>query len=649
MPGPGPEAAPPRAVGSSRVWVVDDSPMQLERARQLLTKRYAVESFRDAEEMLERLADGPPPDALLLDWELPGVSGLDACRYVRDLYDDVTLPILMVSSRGAHADFTEGLQAGASDYVAKPYDDAELLARVASLLRIREQGQRLREREAYLATTLSSIGDAVITTDRAGLITFLNPVAARVTGWSDADARQRPVTEVVRLIDASSRTPMENPVSRALALGTSQGPATPTLLIRKDGSEVPIDDSAAPIRAGASELVGAVLVFRDVTEQNQARLHRERLAAQVRASEAELRVLLDAIPVLVSFVTVDERYGRVNKSYEDWFGISQDDLRGRKLRDVIGEAAYAVLGPYVKRGLSGESFSFEQHDVPYRLGGTRDVKMTFIAQQEPGKPVQGYVALLQDITLQRALEKERERYIQQQQRQAEVEQQLIGIVSHDLRNPLSAILLGAARLNQRDDLDASARRVTARIESSAARTVRMVNDLLDFTQARLGGGIRIARAPTDLHALSRVVADEVEAAHPSVRLEVRASGNGQGLWDADRLSQVIQNLVTNAVKYGEPGRPVQVSTEGDGGQVTLRVHNEGTPIPHEQLPTLFQPLQRGSDAADRTGRSVGLGLFIVRSIVEAHQGHIEVESAPGQGTTFVVSLPRQPVERLESH
>jgi sigma-B regulation protein RsbU (phosphoserine phosphatase) len=649
MHGPGPEAAPPHAVGSSRVWVVDDSPTQLERARQLLTKRYAVESFRDAEEMLERLADGPPPDALLLDWELPGVSGLDACRYVRDLYDDVTLPILMVSSRGAHADFTEGLHAGASDYVAKPYDDAELLARVASLLRIRDQGQRLREREAYLFTTLSSIGDAVITTDRAGLITFLNPMAARVTGWSDADARQRPVTEVVRLIDASSRTPVENPVSRALALGTGQGLANPTLLIRRDGSEVPIDDSAAPIRAGASELIGAVLVFRDVTEQTQARLHRESLAAQVRASEAELRVLLDAIPVLVSFVTADERYGRVNKAYEDWFGISQEGLRGRKIRDVIGEAAYAVLGPYVKRGLSGESFSFEQHDVPYRLGGIRDVKVTFIAQQEPGGPVQGYVALLQDITLQRALEKERERYLQQQQRQAEIEQQLIGIVSHDLRNPLSAILLGAARLNQRDDLDASARRVAARIESSAARTVRMVNDLLDFTQARLGGGIRIARAPTDLHALSRVVADEVEAAHPSVRLEVRASGNGQGLWDADRLSQVIQNLVTNAVKYGEPGRPVQVSTEGDGGQATLRVHNEGTPIPHEQLPTLFQPLQRGSDAADRTGRSVGLGLFIVRSIVEAHQGHIEVESAPGQGTTFVVSLPRQPVERSEPH
>ncbi|MCP3144728.1 hybrid sensor histidine kinase/response regulator [Pyxidicoccus xibeiensis] len=635
-------AAPPRALEASRVWLVDDSPTQLRRARDFLAKHYTVETFSTAEEMLERLT-GPPPDVLILDWELPGVSGLDACRFVREHYDDVTLPILMLSSRGAHEDFSVGLQAGANDYVAKPYDDSELLARVAGLLRIRAQGRRLSEREAYLSTTLSSIGDAVIITDPTGHITFLNPVAERVTGWSDADARQRSVTEVFRLIDSASRAPVEDPVSRVLALGTVQGRASPTLLLRKDGSEVPVDDRAAPIRAGANELVGAVLVFRDVTEQTQARRHSEDLAAKVRASEAELRVLLDAIPVLVSFVTPDERYGRVNKAYEDWFGVSQESLRGRKVREVIGEAAYAVLGPYVKRGLQGESFSFEQHSVPYRLGGTRDVKVTFIAQHEKGKPVEGYVALLQDITVQRALEKERERHLQRQQQQAEIEQQLIGIVSHDLRNPLSAILLGAARLNQRADVDPSTRRVAERIYTSCSRAVRMVNDLLDFTQARLGGGIRIAPSPTDLHALSRAVVEEVEAAHPSVMLEVRTTGNAQGLWDADRLSQVIQNLVTNAVKYGEPGRPIEVSTEGDGTKATLCVHNEGPPISPELLSSIFQPLQRGTGAVDMAGRSVGLGLFIVKSIVEAHQGHIEVQSAPGHGTTFIVTLPQQPV------
>ncbi|NTX04566.1 PAS domain S-box protein [Myxococcus sp. CA040A] len=640
IPGPGIDPAPPRAVDPARVWMVDDSAMQMERARALLSKHHAVETFRDAETMLERLTQGPPPDVLLLDWQLPGVSGLDACRYVREHYDDVSLPILILSARGAHADFTEGLRAGASDYVSKPYDDAELLARVGSLLRIRAQGQQLREREAYLATTLSSIGDAVITTDRAGRITFLNPVAERVTGWHDSDARQRPVSEVFRLIDAGTRAPVEDPVGRVLTLGTPQGLIGATLLSRKDGSEVPIEDSAAPIRVGASDLTGAVLVFRDVTEQTRVRRHSEALDAKIRASEAELRVLLDAIPVLVSYVAPDETYGRVNKAYEEWFGIEQDSLRGRSIREVIGEAAYAVLGPYVKRGLAGESFSFEQHDVPYRLGGTRDVKVTFIAHREPGQDPGGYVALLQDITAERRLTKEREHSVEQQRRQAEFEQQLIGIVSHDLRNPLGAILMGAARLNQQDGLDPGVRKLAARIQSSAARAVRMVNELLDFTQARMGGGIRIECGPTDLHALMRAMVEEVEAANPSAQVRVELSGNGQGLWDGDRLSQVLQNLVTNALKYGEPETPIHVACRGDAEQVTFSVHNMGAPIPEDQLPALFQPFQRGTDGVDKAGRSVGLGLFIVKSIVDAHGGRIDVRSSTDKGTTFIVTLPR---------
>ncbi|WP_093519761.1 hybrid sensor histidine kinase/response regulator [Stigmatella erecta] len=637
---PGLNAGPSRAAPSSSVWLVDDSPTQLARARDVLSKHHAIETFSDAEQMLERLALGQPPDVLLLDWQLPGISGLETCHYVREHYDDVTLPILMLSSRGTHDDFTEGLQAGANDYVAKPFHDAELLARVASLLRVRAQGERLREREAYLATALSSIGDAVVTTDRAGRVVFLNPVAERITGWSTPQAQQRPVAEVFRIIDAATRAPVETPVERALALGTVQGLAGPTLLIRQDGTEVPIEDSAAPIRTGPNELAGAVLIFRDVTEQLQVRQRNEALTEQLRASEAEQAMLLDAIPLLVSFVNADERYGRVNKAYEDWFGISREHLRGQKVRDVIGEEAYAVLGPFVKRGLAGESFSFEQHDVPYRLGGRRDVRVSFIAHREQGQSVAGYVALLQDITMQRKLEQERELHAQRLQQQAEFEQQLIGIVSHDLRNPLSAILLGTERLKRKEALEPNAIRTVDRIHASASRAVRLVKDLLDFTQARLGGGIRIERTPMDIHALTRTAVEEVEEAYPSAHLKVVTSGDGQGSWDADRLSQVIQNLVTNAVKYGQPGAPIQVELHGEGNQVTLRVHNEGTPIPPERFPGLFQPLERGTEGVDIASRSVGLGLFIVKAIVDAHQGHIEVRSEAGAGTTFTVTLPQ---------
>lgn len=619
------------------VWLVDDSPTQLAQARELLSRHYTLETFSDAEQMLERLSLGQPPQVLLLDWQLPGISGLDTCRYVRELYDDVTLPILMLSTWGTHTDFTDGLKAGANDYISKPFHGAELLARVAGLVRMHVQGERLREREAYLSTTFSSIGDAVITTDRSNLVVLLNPAAERITGWRTTDARQRPVAEVVRILDAVTREPIElTPV-----LDTAQGLTRPTLLIRQDGTEVPIEGSAAPIRTGPPDLSGAVLIFRDVTEQTQVRERNEALTERLRASEEEQAMLLDAIPVLVSFVSADERYGRVNKAYEEWFGLSQEQLRNQKIRDIIGDAAYAVLEPFVKRGLAGESLSFEQHDVPYRLGGKRDVRVSFIAHREPGQPGAGYVALLQDITVQRRLEQERELHARRLQEQSEFEQQLIGIVSHDLRNPLGAILLGAERLKRTEEMEPNARKAVERIHASASRAVRMVKELLDFTQARLGGGIRLERNPVDIHALVRSAVQEVEEAHPSAHVLVMTSGNGQGAWDADRLSQVVQNLVTNAVKYGQPEAPIEVTLDGGDDQVTLRVHNEGPPIPPERIPSLFQPLQRGTDDVDVASRSVGLGLFIVKAVVDAHQGHIDVSSAPGEGTTFTVTLPRQ--------
>jgi PAS domain S-box-containing protein len=787
------------------VWLVDGCPTQLAQARQVLSAHHAVETFSDAEQMLKRLSLGPPPGALLLDWQLPGLSGLDACRRVREHSDGVTLPILMLSRQGTHEDFTEGLQAGANDFVAKPFHDAELLARVASLLRIRAQGERLKEREAYWATTLSSIGDAVITTDPAGRVVFLNPAAERLTGWSTPEAQQRPVAEVFRIIDAATREPLASPVEQALALGTVQGLVGPVLLVRRDGSEVPIDDSAAPIRAGAGAWVGAVLIFRDITERRKedkplslagamlditarkaVEAEKEELARQVRASEAHLRLVMNALPVLVSFVDAQERYGFVNKAYEEWFGLSCEALTGRTVLEVIGPAAYAVLGPYVKRGLAGEHFTFEQFAVPYRLGGTRDVRVSFTPLYDASGQPDGYVAMLQDITLQRRLQHERDVLLRREeearaeaesarsrlakfvenapsamgtvrgpdhvfemvnpkyrelmgahrpllgrpmaqaapevvdqgyirlfdtvyrtgepyvaeavpamldrggngeleefffnlafqpargpdgtvdgvdvfgfevtsqvrlrQREEELkrlaeersafEQQLIGIVSHDLRNPLSAILFATSTLSHGPALDERSTKSVRRISAAAERANRLVKDLLDFTQARLGKGIPLYTKPMDVAQALRGWVEEVGSAFPQREVHVHIHGDGHAHVDPDRMAQVVGNLVSNAFKYSPPNTAVDVRLRGEPQALVLEVHNRGIPIPEAQQASIFQPLERGQDARDMTSRSVGLGLFIVKHVVEAHRGHIDVISTEVEGTTFIVRLPR---------
>jgi signal transduction histidine kinase len=225
---------------------------------------------------------------------------------------------------------------------------------------------------------------------------------------------------------------------------------------------------------------------------------------------------------------------------------------------------------------------------------------------------------------------------------ADFEQQLIGIVSHDLRTPVSAILLGVTALLRGEELSVRQTKSVVRIQSSAERAHRMIRDLLDFTQARLAEGIRIEPRPTNLHELIQGVLEEVEASHDDREIQLSRDGDGRGEWDPDRLSQVIQNLVTNALKYSPRGTPVRIETHAEEGGVVLSVHNEGAPIPPERLEKIFQPLQRASGEVDKAGRSIGLGLYIVKQVVEAHGGTVSVESTAGAGTTFTVWLPRHP-------
>ncbi len=241
------------------------------------------------------------------------------------------------------------------------------------------------------------------------------------------------------------------------------------------------------------------------------------------------------------------------------------------------------------------------------------------------------VGAMQDITEQRATEREA-------RRRAEFEQLLIGIVSHDLRNPLSAIHMSAAAMLRREGLDERQRKGLSRILSSAERATRMLRDLLDFTQARLGGGIPLAPRWVNLHALTRHVVDEVRLARPERRLVHECRGDGHGLWDADRLAQVITNLVNNALSYSPERCVVRVRTRGLRDSVVLSVHNQGEPIDPEQRLRLFEPMKRPERKGSRGG--LGLGLFIVKHIVDAHGGVVRVHSTARNGTTFTVRLPR---------
>lgn len=256
----------------------------------------------------------------------------------------------------------------------------------------------------------------------------------------------------------------------------------------------------------------------------------------------------------------------------------------------------------------------------------------FIVRDSRGHAVQ-VVGALQDVTARRHQETEA-------RQRSDFERQLIGIVSHDLRNPLAAVHLSAKLLLRREGLTEVQQKQVHRIVLSTERAVRMVRDLLDFTQVRQGGLLLHPR-DMDFHAVVEAAVEEAQVTFPGRVITVSRSGDGLGRWDADRLSQVVGNLVGNALNYGAPDEPIQVRSHGQDSGVVLEVHNTGVPIPDTFLPRLFEPLERGAPHHEgRVDRNIGLGLFIVRQVVRAHGGTVTARSSLETGTTFTVLLPR---------
>lgn len=220
---------------------------------------------------------------------------------------------------------------------------------------------------------------------------------------------------------------------------------------------------------------------------------------------------------------------------------------------------------------------------------------------------------------------------------AELEKLLVGVVSHDLRSPLGTMKMGVHMLAEAE-LDEVQRTVLERMEGSVDTASQLVHDLLDFTQARLGGGIPIDPSEHDGHWLVGEVLDGLRVAHPGRTIAYQRRGDGTLCVDGERLKQVVMNLLSNALAHSPDHTAVRVETESDGEHFHLRVHNEGEPIPADAQARIFEPLQQGNGDNGSKG-SLGLGLFIVKHVAEAHGGTVYVSSSEASGTTFALSLP----------
>lgn len=515
-------------------------------------------------------------------------------------------------------------------------------------LLVSQRTAALSENREHLAATLRSIGDGVIATDATGRVTDLNSVAERLTGWITAEARGRSVEEVFRIVNAKSRATADNPVERVFREGGVVELANHIVLVARDGVEYQVADSCAPILDGNGQVIGAVLVFRDVTEEYRQR-------EQLRASEEKHRTILQT--TMVGFCLVDTRGQllEVNQTYCRMSGYSEQELLNMRMSDVeyrepAGDASFSMQR-IMEQGEDRFESTHRRKD-----GSTFDVEMS-VQYLPTGDGL--LVVFLQDITERKRAEMDKgklETQLHQAQKMESVGR-LAGGVAHDFNNMLSVILghveLALMKSGSSQPIHANLKQ----IRDAAERSADLTRQLLAFARKQT-----ITPKVLDLN---ETVAGMLKMLHrligENIELDWRPKAN---LWpvkvDPSQIDQILANLCVNARDAISGVGEMTIETENcmvdeaccathvglvAGEYVRLAVSDNGCGMDREMLEHIFEPFFTTKEP----GKGTGLGLAMVYGAVRQNNGFINAYSEPGRGTTFTIYLPRHAVgeERTE--
>jgi PAS domain S-box-containing protein len=519
----------------------------------------------------------------------------------------------------------------------------------------------LWEQREWFRVTLDSIGDAVLATDTGGRITFLNPVASILTGWPPEEAKGRPIGKVLRTVNEITREPAEDIAGRVLAEGRVINMANHTALMRRDGSEVPVEDSAAPIKDGAGNVLGVVIVFHDVTEKRRAR-------EALRESAEKLRIVADFTYDWEYWRSPENRFLYVSPACERVTGYSREAFV--ESPDLYPRIVHPEDRGLVEKHLQEAQLHRELCELEYRII-RRDGRERWIAHacrpvvDDKGRML-GRRACNRDITERKRAEQElqesrnelerrvKERTAELERRNKELED-FAFIASHDLQEPLRKIrTFGDLLLNKTGlSMNDQSRDYLHRMKKSAARMQVLLKSLLDYSRVakkenlfeKIDLGKSVDESLINLEMLVQEKGTHIEV-HELPSLEA----------DPDQMTQVFQHLIGNALKFQRPNtspririyaRALEQPGLGKGKAYEIYVEDNGIGFEEAKyLEKVFAPFQRLHGRDEFEG--VGIGLAICKKIIERHGGGLTARSTPGKGSTFIVTLPEKQRANVDS-
>jgi PAS domain S-box-containing protein len=504
-----------------------------------------------------------------------------------------------------------------------------------------------------LRVTLRSIGDAVVTTDVDGRVTYLNEVAQTLTGWTQREAHGQPLETVFHIVNEATRKPVESPATRALREGVVVGLANHTVLIQKDGAERPIDDSAAPIRDESGRVSGCVLIFRDVAEHR--RLERER-DSQLLAART-LAAIVESSEAAIIGKSLDGTIRSWNAAAERLFGYSAADAIGRHISLVIPPDRMAEEEKIIASLASGDRIEQLETERVRADGGRVLVSLTISPIKDGSGNVVGASKIVRDITGERQAEAERLRLESNLRALAadlsaadRRKDEFLATLSHELRSPL-APLANVLEIWKRSSDPQVLEHARATMERQLGQMVRLVDDLLDLNRIT-HDRFELRRSRVDLVAEIRQAVDASRPLADSLGHEIAVDAPAEPVWvhaDSVRLAQVFGNLLNNACKYTNAGGRISVAVRRDAAEAVVSVADTGTGIPPDQLDAIFDMFTQVARTSDRVPGGMGIGLALVKRLVQMHGGSITATSAGhGRGSEFVVRLPLAAAPQVEA-
>lgn len=391
--------------------------------------------------------------------------------------------------------------------------------------------------------------------------------------------------------------------------------------IRKDGSVFWVEIYAAPLPGTPNHPERNITTIIDITNKKLIEDEQERI-------KDKLKKITDIQPSLIGHVDTNLHYLFANQTYESWFKIPVQQIFGKHISEVVGQEAFDYLKPYFDRALKGEKVIFEKKLLYKNNSEPRSTMSTYSPSYDKNGKIDGVYVSVTDLTEQR-------KHLDELMRSEAIRDRFISALSHDLRTPLTSAIL-SAQLIQRKTNDANVTPLAKKVEGSLKRVDKMIEDLLDANRLRAGQKIDLKIQEFDLSSLIRSTVQDMETIYGD-RFVVDLPETLTTYLSPQNIRRIIENLCTNAIKYGSASAPVSIFVHPDQDRFDLGVRNFGNPIKKEDSVNLFEQFVRNTEKGSSI-KGWGIGLAIVKGVTEAHGGKVSVESDE-EGTTFNINLP----------